>query len=244
MSKNILLMTNRMELFASLNTIFNDHDFFVVSATNTDSAKASFKQKNIAAVLWDLDSTTWQDTVQAITNIRQEQLLPIIVLSNQTSSPKVNELFEMHLDDFLPGPIDEQQVLMITKQRIWTYERFLPSEDTTPVAPTSNPNSKANNVFKFEDLTINMDHYSVKRDDEDLGLTPKEFQLLEYLVSHANQVISRDQLLEGVWGYDIMGTSRMVDIHISHLRDKIEKDPKNPTLIKTVRGFGYIFSPK
>ena len=73
------------------------------------------------------------------------------------------------------------------------------------------------------------------------NLTPKEFKLLKYLYDNRNQVISREQLLNGVWNYDILGTSRMVDIHISHLRDKIEKDPHNPEWIKTARGFGYLF---
>ena len=78
------------------------------------------------------------------------------------------------------------------------------------------------------------------RDDQDLGLTPKEFKLLHYLIQHPNQVLSREQLLQGVWDYDILGNSRMVDIHISHLRDKIEPDPQNPIWLQTVRGFGYV----
>ena len=58
-------------------------------------------------------------------------------------------------------------------------------------------------------------------------------------MEHQNQVLSREQLLNGVWGYDLLGTSRIVDIHISHLRDKLEDDPKQPQWLKTVRGFGY-----
>lgn len=77
--------------------------------------------------------------------------------------------------------------------------------------------------------------------DQKVILTPKEFKLLKYLYDNRNQVISREQLLNGVWNYDILGTSRMVDIHISHLRDKIEKDPHHPEWIKTARGFGYLF---
>jgi two-component system alkaline phosphatase synthesis response regulator PhoP len=78
-------------------------------------------------------------------------------------------------------------------------------------------------------------------DQRPIKLTPKEFELLLYLVQRPNQVLKRDQLLEGVWGFDYAGQSRMVDIHISHLRDKIETDPKNPAYLKTVRGFGYRF---
>lgn len=78
--------------------------------------------------------------------------------------------------------------------------------------------------------------------DKNLKLTPKEFELMQYLVGHENQVLSRDQLLQGVWGFDYSGQSRMVDIQIAHLREKIEPDPKSPKYLKTVRGFGYEFS--
>ena len=72
----------------------------------------------------------------------------------------------------------------------------------------------------------------------------KRRRLLDYLAKHCGQVLSREQLLQGVWGYDILGTSRIVDIHISHLRDKLEADPNTPLWIKTNRGFGYSFSGK
>ena len=88
-------------------------------------------------------------------------------------------------------------------------------------------------------MNINDEDY----DDYFLGLTPKEYELLVFLVERKNHVLSRDELLSGVWGYDYAGETRMVDIHVSHLREKIEIDPKNPHFIKTVRGFGYQFSP-
>lgn len=74
---------------------------------------------------------------------------------------------------------------------------------------------------------------------QQIQLTPKEFQLLTYLVNNRGQVLSRDQLVNGVWGYDLLETSRIVDIHISHLRDKLEDDSQHPVHLLTVRGFGY-----
>lgn len=88
---------------------------------------------------------------------------------------------------------------------------------------------------------INQESYTVTKNGETIALTPKEFQLLSYLVDHQGQVLSRDQLVNGVWGYDILDTSRIVDIHISHLRDKLEDDSQHPTHLLTVRGFGYKF---
>jgi two-component system, OmpR family, alkaline phosphatase synthesis response regulator PhoP len=72
-----------------------------------------------------------------------------------------------------------------------------------------------------------------------LELTPKEFELLLYLAKHKGRVLTRDQLLSAVWNYDFAGDTRIVDVHISHLREKIEHDTKKPLYIKTIRGLGY-----
>jgi two-component system alkaline phosphatase synthesis response regulator PhoP len=72
-----------------------------------------------------------------------------------------------------------------------------------------------------------------------LELTPKEFELLVYLVRHKNRVLTREQLLSAVWNYDFVGDTRIVDVHISHLREKIEENTRKPIYIKTIRGLGY-----
>ena len=76
---------------------------------------------------------------------------------------------------------------------------------------------------------------------EDLDLQPKQFDLLTYLVRNRGTVLTRDQLLHNVWGYDYAGDTRTVDVHIRWLREKLEEDPANPKLIQTVRGVGYVF---
>ena len=83
------------------------------------------------------------------------------------------------------------------------------------------------------------DRYEAKLSGTKLELTPKEFELLLYLAINHGKVLSRSQLLDAVWNYDFAGDSRIVDVHISHLREKIEEDKKQPLYIKTIRGFGY-----
>lgn len=89
------------------------------------------------------------------------------------------------------------------------------------------------------DLKILPDSYEVYLQDDLLDLTPKEFELLLFLANHRGKVFSRDQLLDTVWNYDYVGETRIVDVHVSHLRDKIELDTKQTKYIKTIRGFGY-----
>jgi len=81
--------------------------------------------------------------------------------------------------------------------------------------------------------------FEVYKEDELLELTPKEFELLLYLIERQGRVITREHMLNSVWNYEFAGDSRIVDVHISHLRDKLEENPKQPKLIKTVRGLGY-----
>ena len=85
------------------------------------------------------------------------------------------------------------------------------------------------------------DRFEATLDDKELEFTPKEFELLVYLLDNKNRVLTRDQLLSAVWHYDFAGDTRIVDVHISHLRDQIEENSRKPKFIKTIRGLGYKF---
>ena len=91
------------------------------------------------------------------------------------------------------------------------------------------------------ELTVYTERLEVYLNDVPLEFTPKEFELLVYFMRHPNRVLSRDQLLQAVWNYDFAGDTRIVDVHVSHLRDKIEENTRKPRYIKTMRGVGYKF---
>ena len=93
----------------------------------------------------------------------------------------------------------------------------------------------------FDDLTIDLGRREVLLQDEPVHLKPKEFDLLEFLARHRGMVLSRSQILEQVWGWDYIGDTRTVDVHVRWLREKIEPEPANPVRIVTVRGVGYRF---
>ena len=102
-----------------------------------------------------------------------------------------------------------------------------------------NQDEDEQDIITIGNLSVNIDTYEVLHHNEIVELTPKEFELLKVLILHKGRVISRDQLLNTVWNYEFVGDTRIVDVHVSHLRDKIEADPKNSQYIKTVRGIGY-----
>ena len=97
-------------------------------------------------------------------------------------------------------------------------------------------------VYTFQHLKIDPQRYEVWRDNELIELTALEFKLLAVLATYAGMVLSREQLLERVWGYDFYGEDRVVDVHIGHIRQKLERDPADPQFILTVRGVGYKFA--
>lgn len=131
---------------------------------------------------------------------------------------------ELGADDYLTKPFSPKEVVARIKAIL---RRVKKSEQSSF------------NIIKIGDLIIYPERYEAEMDSNTITFTRKEFELLHYLASNKGKVVSRDQLLSGVWDYDFVGDTRIVDVHISHLREKIEPNTKKPIYIKTVRGLGY-----
>ena len=137
---------------------------------------------------------------------------------------------EIGADDYVTKPFSPREVIARVRA---VLRRF---DVTTP------ENKSENKTKQFGNIKIDFDKMVVQRDGEVIKLTPKEYELLAYMAEREGRVLSRETILHGVWGYEFTGPdTRMVDMHLSHLRDKIENDPKHPAHLKTVRGFGYRF---
>ncbi|GMA64509.1 hypothetical protein GCM10025859_49490 [Alicyclobacillus fastidiosus] len=108
--------------------------------------------------------------------------------------------------------------------------------------PESKPAALQSKVLKSGNIALDVSRHEVRVNGEILEFTPKEFELLQYFMENPEHVLSRDQLLDRVWGYSSATDTRIVDVHVSHLREKIERNSKNPMYIRTVRGIGYKFS--
>jgi len=102
--------------------------------------------------------------------------------------------------------------------------------------------STAKDQYRFDDFTVDFRKAELRRDGRVIPMSAKEFQLLRYFIEHADATISREELLREVWGYDVVPSSRTVDVHVAGLRQKLEKDPRNPELISTAVGLGYRFT--
>ena len=165
------------------------------------------------------------DGLEVCKHLRDNRIFtPILMLT-----AKDNELDKIHgleigADDYLTKPFSPKEVVARVNAILRRVQL-----STKNVRPS----------MQIGDLTIFADNYEAILKDKKLTFTRKEFELLLYLATHEGKVLSRDQLLKGVWDYDFVGDTRIVDVHISNLREKIEPDTKIPVYIKTVRGLGY-----
>ncbi|WP_068674632.1 response regulator transcription factor [Oceanobacillus sp. Castelsardo] len=131
---------------------------------------------------------------------------------------------ELGADDYLTKPFSPKEVIARIKA-------ILRRSNMTPTTQFS--------TIRIGELIIYPERYEAEMNSNMITFTRKEFELLYFLATNKGKVISRDQLLSGVWDYDFVGDTRIVDVHISHLREKIEPNSKKPVYIKTVRGLGY-----
>lgn len=166
------------------------------------------------------------DGFEVCRQIRKKLEIPIIMLTAKGDDIDKVLGLELGADDYMTKPFNPRELIA----RIKAILRRSSQQD-----------EGLRKHIQIGDLQIDFLQHRVRSGEREIDLTSKEFALLSFLASNAGRVYSRDQLLEQVWGYNYYGDARTVDVHIRHLREKIEKDPGNPELIITVWGTGYKF---
>ena len=170
------------------------------------------------------------DGWQVLRETRKTSNVPIIMLTAKDETfDKVLGL-ELGADDYIAKPFDMKELVARIKAVVRRYQSPEPAEP--------------GKALTFPGLTVNINQYTVNYMGKELEMPPKELELLNFLASHPNQVFTREQLLEQVWGYDYFGDSRTVDVHVKRLREKLTEGEKLGWQIKTVWGVGYKFEVK
>lgn len=171
--------------------------------------------------------------------LRQEMSAPILMLTARTDEVDKVVGLEVGADDYLTKPFSMRELMARVKallRRVRLVREEMASEEKTESGDTP-----ATERLTFPDLTIDLGRREMYFRQQLFHLKPKEFELLVFLARNRGIVLSRDLILERVWGWDYDGGSRTVDVHVRWLREKIEDEPSNPTRIVTVRGIGYRF---
>ncbi|MBN1149109.1 MAG: response regulator transcription factor [Anaerolineales bacterium] len=168
------------------------------------------------------------DGYETCRQIRTLSNVPVLMLTALRDDAQIVRGLESGADDFVSKPISNE-VLLARARAILRRSRSATQEKGAKL------------IYSDDHLIVDLRAYKVQVGGQEIRLTPKEFRLLEYLMENAGRACTFDQLLEDVWGWEYQGSVDYIHVYVSHLRGKIEKDPKDPQYIQTVHGVGYRF---
>lgn len=230
--KQKILIVDDDENIAELISLYLTKECFDTKIVyNGEDALTAFDSYHPNLVLLDL-MLPGIDGYQVCREIRARSSTPVIMLSAKGEVfDKVLGL-ELGADDYIMKPFDSKEMVARVRAVLRRYQ---------PARTESTASDKAKCV-EYEDITINLTNYSVTCDGQHIEMPPKELELLYCLASSPNQVFTREQLLDRIWGYEYIGDTRTVDVHIKRLREKIKDHPH--WSISTVWGIGYKFETK
>lgn len=229
--KQKILIVDDDENIAELISLYlNKECYDTKIVSDGESALAAFDTYQPNLILLDI-MLPGKDGYQVCREIRQKSQVPIIMLSAKGEVfDKVLGL-ELGADDYMQKPFDSKELVARVKA---VLRRYNPA--VTQAAPAGNPGDK---VVEYPDLVINLTNYSVTYKGKNIDMPPKELELLYFLASSPNRVFTREQLLDQIWGYEYIGDTRTVDVHIKRIREKIHDNAY--WRISTIWGIGYKF---
>ena len=208
----------------ALRLALEDEGYTVHEAVDGRAGLAAFAEHDVDLVLLDLRLPDMSG-FDVCRSIRSESITPIIMITAQTDTHDMVAGLEAGADDYVTKPVVPKELAA----RIRAMLRRVHLHEATSVATST----------RFGDVEVRREQGIVLKGGEEVNLTKTEFRLMCEFADHAGAVLSRDQLLERVWGYEYLGDSRLVDAHVRRLRLKIEDHPDDPQLIVTARGVGY-----
>jgi DNA-binding response OmpR family regulator len=208
--------------------------FRVVTAADGREALVRFRDDPPDLVLLDLMLPELSG-MEVCRIIRRESPVPIVMLTARDSEVDKVVGLELGADDYVTKPFSLREL----QARVRAHLR---RQDANAAAPAV-PSPQRPPEVRLGSVTVDLAGHRLLRDGRALPVKPKAFELLAYLIRNAGQVVSRDQLLERVWGYDYAGETRTVDVHVHWLRSVVEDDPAHPRFLQTVRGVGYVLRP-
>src|SRR5690625_3040489 len=226
MAFKILVVDDEKPIADILQYNLEKEGYEVVCAYDGDDAIELAEAENPDLILLDI-MLPGKDGNEVCREIRKTKNMPIIMLTAKDSEIDKVLGLELGADDYVTKPFSNRELIARVKANLRRQQQV----DEQSVETKKD--------IQISNLTIHPDAYSVSRDGEHIDLTHREFELFYYLARHIGQVMTREHLLETVWGYDYFGDVRTVDVTVRRLREKIEEDPSNPLLIITRRGVGY-----
>ena len=225
MNEKILLVEDEKTLAKALKFSLEKEGFLVEVAHDGEEAMQSLSEEMPDLIILDL-MLPKLDGYEVCRRLRRTSDLPIIMLTARNEDIDKILGLELGADDYMTKPFNTRELLARIKAILRRTGQFEPGGRKT---------------IRMGDLKVDLIRHRVTVEDKEIPLTAREYALLSFLASNPGRVYSREQLLEEVWGYDFCGDARTVDVHIRHLREKMEEHPAEPHYILTVWGTGYKF---
>ncbi len=224
--KRILIIEDDISILSGLKDVLMFKSYEVLSATDGESGYEMAVKKSPDLIILDI-MLPKMDGFTLCKKLRDEgNMTPVLMLTARGEDPDKVQGLDIGADDYVTKPFSLPELLA----RVRALLRRAPGEEIQNIPPDS---IQLGNVF------LDFKKYEALKGGQPLNLTPKEFGVLKCLAAHAGDVVTRDELLDEVWGYDKYPTTRTVDNHLAQLRSKIEEDPSDPRYLITVHGVGY-----
>lgn len=224
--EKLLVIEDDPAVHKALKQLFEGEGYTIESATDGAGGLAAFRASPPSLVILDLKlpQTPGREVCREIR--KAAPALPILVLSATTDEVDKVLLLEIGADDYVTKPFSPKELLARVRTSLRRSQRAV-----TVVQ------------YAFADVSIDFAKMELKRAGKLVEMTPQEFKIMKYFAQHPELVMSRDELLNAVWGYECYPSTRTVDNHILKLRQKLEADPEHPVHFRTVHGAGYKFVP-
>lgn len=225
--EKILVVDDEEHIVKLIKFNLENNGYKVITANDGVKALSLAREESPGLVLLDL-MLPLMDGYDVCREIRRDQVIsnmPVIMITAKGEELDKVLGLELGADDYITKPFSVRELVARVKAVL----------RRTKI-------DYIDKAFKFGNIQIDFQRHSVVKNGEKIELTLKEFELLEVLIKNKGRVMTRDFLLDKVWGYEYIGETRTVDVHVRHLRQKIEEDDKKPKFIETIRGIGYRFN--
>lgn len=226
--KKILVVDDEKPISDIVKFNLEKEGFEVVTAYDGEEALQKVEEENPDLIVLDL-MLPKIDGLEVCREVRKTKDTPIIMVTAKDQEIDKVLGLELGADDYVTKPFSNRELVARVKANV---RRQTTNQNTEPAKEDTND-------IEVGDLVVHPDAYIVSKRGETIELTHREFELLHYLAQHIGQVMTREHLLETVWGYDYFGDVRTVDVTVRRLREKIEDSPSHPNFLVTRRGVGY-----
>ena len=223
---NILVCDDDHEIVDAIEIYLMQESYNVFKAYDGIEALEILKKEDIQLLIIDVMMPRL-DGIHAIMKIRESSSIPIIILSAKNEDPDKILGLNVGADDYLPKPFNPLELVARVKSQLRRYTKL------------GNMPQESQAIYSVGGLVMNDETKEVTVDDEPVKLTPIEYNILLLLVKNQGRVYSIDQIYEQIWNEQAIGADNTVEVHIRHIREKIEMNPREPRYLKVVWGVGY-----